>query len=49
MLTTSQSQSLIYPEIPTQDYFMQTDMVEVIQIVDEETGMVVAAKIVEHD
>lgn len=52
MLTTSQSQNrqaIVYPEIPTQDHIMQTDMVEVIQIVDEETGTVVAAKIVDHD
>ena len=51
MLTTSQSQNrqgIVYPEIPSQDHFMQTDIVEVIQIVDEETGTVVAAKIVDH-
>ena len=52
MLTTSQSQVnqvVSYQELSITNQKMQESMVEVIQIVDEETGMVIAAKIVDYE
>lgn len=50
MLTTSQSQVnqvVSYQELSMTSQKMQESIVEVIQIVDEETGTVIAAKIVD--
>ena len=50
MLTTSQShvnQVVSYQELSMTNQKMQESIVEVIQIVDEETGTVIAAKIVD--
>ena len=52
MLTTSQSQVnqvVSYQELPITNQKMQKSIVEVIQIVDEETGIVIAAKIVGYE
>lgn len=47
ILTTSQSQ--VNEAVSYQELSYQESMVEVIQIVDEETGIVIAAKIVDYD
>ena len=50
MLTTSQSQVnqvVSYQELSITNQKMQESIVEVIQIVDEDTGIVIAAKIVD--
>ena len=52
MLTTSQSQvneMASYQELSITNQKMQKSIVEVIQIVDEETGAVIAAKIVDYE
>lgn len=52
MLTTSQSQVnevVSYQELSITNQKMQESIVEVIQIVDEETGTVIAAKIVDYE
>lgn len=52
MLTTSQSQVnqvVSYQELSITNKKMQKSIVEVIQIVDEETGIVIAAKIVDYE
>lgn len=52
MLTTSQSQVnqvVSYQELSITNKKMQESIVEVIQIVDEETGTVIAAKIVDYE
>lgn len=52
MLTTSQSQVnqvVSYQELSITNQKMQERIVEVIQIVDEETGTIIAAKIVDYE